>query len=473
MRILRQLSCVWPLALALTAIGCAAAEPDADRRTADLIVYGDWVLTMAPDAAPIRDGAVAIRGSDIVAVGARRDIEQRFEAAETLPGERRIVLPGLINGHGHAAMTLLRGVADDIPLQQWLEDYIFPAEVELVDADFVRTGTELACWEMIRGGTTTFVDMYYFPDAVAETVVDCGMRAVVVPSVIDQQAPDAANGEQSLAQAIDFARRWRGRHPRVVPSIGGHAIYTLKPETLSRIRDAAREAGVPVGIHLAESAFEIEMAAATYGKTPVEYFVDTGFFDNPVIGAHVVYPSETDIGLLARHGVGVIHNPTSNMKISSGVSPVAGMLAAGIPVGLGTDGAASNNDLDLWEEIRLAAFLAKVSTMEPRTLPAETVLAMATRIGAEAIGLDERIGQLTPGRAADLIQVSTADLSFVPMYSPVSHLAYVADEHDVVNVVIDGRVVMRDKQVLTIDADRVRREADAISARIRKRLIDN
>ncbi len=321
--------------------------------------------------------------------------------------------------------------------------------------------------DAFRGGTTAFVDMYYFPDAVAETVERCGLRAIVVPSVIDQKSPDAEDGAQSLAQARDFARRWADRSPRIIPSIGAHSVYTLTPDWLERVRDAAADAGVPVSIHISESPFEIEVTRENYAMTPVELLDGIGFFSNPTIAAHMVWPTESDRATLAERGVGVVHNPTSNMKISSGISPVPGMLEQGIAVGLGTDGAASNNDLDMWEEIRLAAFLHKVDTMDPKVMPAGRVLHMATAGGARAIGLGDQVGSLTVGRRADLIQVSLADLSFQPMYDVVSHLAYVADEHDVTTVIVDGRLLMREKKVLSIDEERLRRQVAEISARIR------
>ena len=465
----------WALALAvvISSAGACASDsltPTISDQNIDLIIEGDWVLTMNDGEAPLADGAVAVNNGEIIDVGPRAQIHDRYSAATTLPGDQRIVMPGLVNGHTHASMVLLRGVADDLPLREWLEKYIFPAEVRLVDADFVRVGTELACWEMIRGGTTTFVDMYYFPDTVAEVVESCGMRAIVVPGVIDQPSPDASDGKQSLAQAIAFAKRWKDRNSRITPSIGGHAIYTLKPETLRNIRDAAAQAGVPVGIHLAESAFEVSFADEAYSATPIEFLNSLDFFSNKVIGAHVVYPTESDQITLRKHGVGAIHNPTSNMKISSGIAPVTQMLANGVLVGLGTDGAASNNDLDMWEEIRLAAFLQKVATMDPESLPARTALKMATKGGAEAIGLGHQTGSITKGLRADLIQISTADLSFVPMYDPISHLAYVADEHDVTTVVIDGQMVMLDKQILTLDEEKIRREAGAWAEKIQATL---
>ncbi|NND61168.1 MAG: amidohydrolase [Gammaproteobacteria bacterium] len=451
--------------------GCAST-PGADSSAAipvDLIVYGDHVLTMA-EVGLIPDGAVAIDDGRIVAVDRATTINRKYRAARTIAGDNKVVLPGLVNGHTHAAMSLLRGIADDLALIDWLENYIFPAEVALVDADFVRVGTELACWEMIRGGTTAFVDMYYFPESVARAVEQCGLRAVIAPTVIDQRSPDASDGVQSLEVARQFAEQWQGRNPRITPCVGAHAIYSLPQQALERVRDVAAEYGTPVCIHLSESNYEVQFARDNYQSSSTELLEKIGLFDNHVIGAHVVWPSDTDIATLARQQAGVIHNPTSNMKIASGVAPIPAMLAAGVPVGLGTDGAASNNDLDMWEEIRLAAFLHKVSQMDPTVLPAMTVLEMATWRGADAIGLGGEIGRLKAGMAADLIQVDLDDLTLFPVYDIASHLAYVTDEHDVTTVIVEGRVLMQDREVLTIDESRLRREAAGFAGRIRDRL---
>ncbi len=438
----------------------------------DVIVAGDHVVTMDGDRPVLADGAVAIDDGRIVAVGPRTEIAQRYRAAETLEGRNRVVLPGLINGHAHSAMTLMRGIADDRELMDWLRNFIFPTEVRFANAEFVRIGTELACWEMIRGGTTTFVDMYYFPDAVAEAVESCGLRALIAPTVIDQKSPDAADAADSLRVAAEFVARWKGRNNRIIPVIGPHSVYTLKPAQLQAVRAKARELGVPVSIHLAESRFEIDYSKQNYSTTPVDMLERLGFFDGPTIGAHVIYPTDEEIPVLVRHKVGAIHCPTSNMKISSGVAPVAKMLAAGVAVGIGTDGAATNNDLDLWEEMRLAAFLQKVSTMDPKVVPAKTALRMATAGGAEAIGLGGEIGTLAAGRRADVIQVSLEDLHFTPLYDLVSHLVYVADEQDVASVVVDGKVLMRDHKVLTVDVERVRSEAAALAAKIRASVVE-
>lgn len=456
-------------AVTIALAGCAAAPAD-DRQAIDTLILGDYVVTMSGQGV-IRNGAVAVDDGSILAVGTASSLTASYRGEETISGDQKIVLPGLINGHTHAAMTLLRGIADDLPLMRWLQEYIFPAELQFVDADFVRTGTRLACWEMIRGGTTAFVDMYYFPDAVAETVEECGLRAIVVPGVIDQQAPDAANAEQSLAQAISFVERWTGRSERVTPAIGGHAIYTLPTERLVAVRDAATRLNAPVGIHLAETMDEDAFARANYQQSPVAYLQSIDFFRNLVIGAHVVHPDDADIATLAKQRVGAIHNPTSNMKLASGVAPVAEMIAAGVPVGLGTDGTASNNDLDMWEEIRLASLLAKVTRNDPEALPAITVLELATRRGAEAIGLGEITGSLKAGLRADLIQVSFDRASAQPLYDPLSHLVYVADQQDVVLTMVSGQILLRGRDVLTIDSDKLRDEVsayeDAIRAAIR------
>jgi 5-methylthioadenosine/S-adenosylhomocysteine deaminase len=450
----------------------AGTAEESGLPSVDLIVEGEYVVTMDADMRVVRNGAVAVEEGVIVAIGPAGDINGRYSAGERLGGEQRVVLPGLINGHSHAAMTLLRGVADDLELMTWLNDYIFPAEVAFVDAEFVRIGTELACWEMIRGGTTTFVDMYYYPDAVASVVESCGMRAYVSATVIGQRSPDAEGAEDSLAKGLEFIGRWQGRNSRITPIFGPHANYTMNEEQLRATRQAANEVGVPISIHLSESPFEVQYSKENYGTTSINFFESIDFFDGPTIGAHVVWPTDEEIPILAERRIGVIHNPTSNMKIASGISPVTEMLRAGVRVGLGTDGAASNNDLDMWEEMRLAAFLQKVDRMDPTVLSASTVLKMATSGGAEAIGLGESIGSLETGKRADLIQVAFDDVHFVPTYDVISHLVYVADEQDVASTVVDGKVLMRDGEMLTIDAARVREEATALAARIKTALTE-
>ena len=466
--------CFLILFLCVGAAGCESGEtpPEVPGDQIDLIVKGAHIVTMDAAGSVIEDGAIAIDEGIILDIGDTAEIEANYSAVETLDGNRRIVMPGLVNGHSHAAMTLLRGVADDLALMDWLQNYIFPAEVEFVDPEFVRIGTELACWEMIRGGTTTFVDMYYYPDTIAEVVASCGMRALISATVIDQRSPDAENAADSITKGNGFIERWQGKNSRITPIFGPHANYTLNAEQLKATRDAAMQYGVPISIHVSESPFELQYSQDTYGMTSIELYESIGFFEGPTIAAHVVWPTESEIAMLAANKVGVIHNPTSNMKIASGISPVTEMLEAGVLMGIGTDGAASNNDLDLWEEMRLASFLQKVDRMDPRALPATTVLRMATSGGATAIGLGDTVGSIEVGKRADLIQVAFEDVHHVPTYDIISHLVYVTDEQDVASVVVDGKVLMKEGEMLTIDTDRVTTEATALAARIQAALAE-
>jgi len=448
------------------------SQPPDDRIAADIIVAGDHVVTMDESGTILDNASVVINDSLIVAIGPSDEINAAYSAKQHIGGEHRVVMPGLINGHSHAAMTLLRGIADDLALMDWLTNYIFPAEVAFVDADFVRIGTELACWEMIRGGTTTFVDMYYYPDVIAETVESCGMRALISATVIGQRSPDAEGATDSIEKGLQFIERWKNRSDRITPIFGPHANYTLNAEQLAATRTAANEAGVAISIHMSESPFEVQYSKDTFGMTTIDFFESIGFLDGPTIGAHVVWPTEKEIRVLAERNVGVIHNPTSNMKIASGISPVTAMLDAGVNVGLGTDGAASNNDLDMWEEMRLASFLQKVEQMNSEVLPAKIVLKMATGGGATAIGLGETIGALKVGMKADLIQISFDDVHHIPTFDVVSHLVYVTDEQDVMSVIVDGKLLMHDRKMLTIETGRVASEARALAARIQNALAE-
>jgi len=312
--------------------------------------------------------------------------------------------------------------------------------------------------------------MYYYADITAQVVESCGMRALISATVIDQRSPDAKNAEDSINKGLAFIERWKGKNSRITPTFGPHSNYTLNLDQLRAVRDAAIDEGVAINIHMSESPYEVQHARESYGTTSIELFDSIGLFDVPTIGAHVVWPTEAEIQLLAARKVGVIHNPTSNMKTAAGIAPVTKMLQAGIHVGLGTDGAASNNDLDMWEEMRLAALLQKVTRMDPQVMPARAVLTMATLGGAQAIGLSDSIGSLTVGKRADIIQVSFDDVHFIPTYDVISQLIYVADEQDVTSVVVDGKVLMKDKEILTIDTARVRKEATALAARIKNRL---
>jgi len=430
---------------------CASVSEDLSNINADVIVEGDWLVTMQPGQAVIGDGAVAVKNGLIVAAGPRQRIATAFRARRTIDGEGRVLLPGLVNAHTHAAMTLFRGFADDKALMDWLENYIFPAENAFVNDEFVRVGTTLACWEMIRSGTTTFVDMYFYTDVIAEIVDQCGLRAVIAPSIMDHPFPGSNGWQESFDIAVDFIKRWQG-HERIVPAFGPHAPYTVSAEHLREVAVKARELHVPVTIHLAETKDEFAKIQSKYKLTPVQLLDEQGLLGPNLIAAHVIWADPADIALLAAREVGVIHNPTSNLKLASGIAPVPAMLDAGIAVGLGTDGAASNNDLDLWEEIRLAALIHKAHNSDPKVIPALSALRMATSSGAKAIGLGDEIGVLSVGRKADMIQLSLKNRPHtIPIFNIISHLVYSAKSSDVVTVMVDGKVLMENGQIATID----------------------
>ncbi|MEM1113220.1 MAG: amidohydrolase family protein, partial [Pseudomonadota bacterium] len=416
------------------------------------------------------DGAVVISKTEIVAVGSREQIDQQYIAPKSVPGKGRVLLPGLVNGHTHTSMTLFRGMVDDLDLMTWLNNYVFPMEGRFVTPDFVRAGTTLACWEMIRGGTTTFVDMYFYPDEIAGVVERCGLRAVVAAPHIDYPSPGFKGWDDSFAAARDFVGRWQGKHPRITPAFAPHAPYTVSPEHLKATVEAAASSGSLISMHLAEAPAESAYIEENFSTTPVQHVAGLGMYDQQLIAAHMVQLSPADIALTAKSGVGAIHNPTSNMKLGAGISPVPAMLAAGVNVGLGTDGAASNNDLDMWEEVRMAALLHKVKAGDPTALPATTALAMATRIGAAAIRHGDRIGQLKPGMQADMIQVDFSATGRQPVYDITSHLVYTLDANDVVTTIVAGQLLMNEREVLTIDESTLRKDVAAASARVRDAL---
>ena len=444
------------LGMAAGISGCASA---AEKVEVDLIVSGAYVITMDEARPVIANGAVAIDEGVILAVGAQSDIAAGYSAAREIDGANRALLPGLINGHGHAAMVLFRGMADDLDLMTWLQNYIFPMEGRFVDPEFVRIGVQLACWEMIRGGTTTFVDMYFYPEVSSAVVEECGLRAIIGAPSIDFPSPGFKGWEDSFAASIDYVKRWTGRNSRITPAFAPHSAYTITPDHLTQLLASARELDAPVLTHIAEDKSELPILQERYGKTPVVHFADMGFLDHKLIAAHMVWPSPDEISMLARDGVGAIHNPTSNMKTAAGISPVPELLAAGVHVGLGTDGAASNNNLDMWGEIRLAALIHKGFRGDATVMPAPVVLRMATAGGAKAIGLGDTIGALVPGLRADMIQVSLESPGLAPLYDIISHLVYVVNSRDVVTTIVDGRILMQDGEVLTLDAATVRAAA--------------
>ena len=449
-------------AVVLVAVLFAQSGP----RGISLIVTNAIVVTMNPDGAVIQQGAVAVDGADIVAVGPAMDVTTRFRAKETIDAAGQIVLPGLVNTHTHAPMVLYRGLADDLALSEWLEKYIFPAEAKTVSPEFVRAGTRLAALEMIESGTTTYADMYYFEEEIAKETKAAGLRGVLGQTVIRFPVADAKAPADSLARADRFIAAYKG-DPLITPAVAPHAIYTLDAETLRAARDLSRRHNVPTLIHLAETREEAQNAEAQFKQSPVRYLDGLGFLGPGVLAAHGVWVSEPDIALLTMRGVGVSHNPESNMKLASGTAPVPAYLRADAAIGLGTDGAASNNDLDMFEAMRMASLLHKLQSADPRAVSARVALEMATIRGARALGMAAQIGSLEPGKRADLIAVDVSGARQTPMYDPVSHLVYVARGNDVRTTIVNGKVLMRDRRVLTLNTADVLRDARGWADKVR------
>jgi 5-methylthioadenosine/S-adenosylhomocysteine deaminase len=428
-------------------------------KDADLIVSGGMVVTMDAGRAVYEDGSVAVRGDRIVAVGPRAEIEGRYQAAERIDARGRLVLPGFINGHTHVPMTLFRGLRDDVTLSDWLYKYIFPAEAKNVNEEFVRWGTRLAAAEQIRAGVTTFADMYYFEDAIAEETKAAGMRAVLGETFIDFPAPDNKSEAEMLNYTEKFLKRWQGDgliHAAAAP----HSIYTCSRKTLEDAAALARKYHAPILIHVAEMKKERDDSEKQNGMSPVAYLEKIGVLGGDVVAAHCIFVDETDRKLLAERQVGCVHNPSSNMMIASGVAPVPEERAAGVAVGLGTDGpAGSNNDLDLMEEIDLAAKLAKIAKMDPTALSAKAAVEMATIDGARALHMEKEVGSLEAGKKADLILISLNEPNAVPMYDVYAQIAYALKGSDVETVVIGGKVVMRGRKLLTVDEAKVLEKA--------------
>ncbi|MGD0401741.1 MAG: amidohydrolase [Candidatus Acidiferrales bacterium] len=435
------------------------------KEKVDLLVTGGTVVTMDGQRRVIEDGAVAIRGDSIVAVGPRAEIESRFEAAQTIDAHGALVMPGLINGHAHAAMSLFRGLADDLALDEWLQKYIFPAEARNVTPDFVEWGTKLGVLEMLRGGITTYADMYYFEDVVARVTKDAGMRGVLGETIIDFPAPDNKTPGDAFTHTQKYLDRWKG-DPLIVAAVAPHSIYTCSEKTLQDAAALARRNNAPILIHIAEARFELEQSRAKHGATPVAYLERAGILGPDVIGAHCIWVDQADIATLAHFNVGCINNPSSNMKTAAGVMPVPEMLAAGEPIGLATDGAASNNNQDMFEEMDLAAKLQKIARMDPRALPEKQVVEMATISGARALHLEKIIGSLEAGKKADLIVVEIDAPHATPMYDVYSELVYALKASDVRTVVIAGKIVMKDREMLTLDEKEILTKAQEYKKKI-------
>jgi 5-methylthioadenosine/S-adenosylhomocysteine deaminase len=429
---------------------CLQAQT-AKKEKVDLLITGGTIVTMDGERRVLEDATIAVKGDAIVAVGPRGEVEGKYFATQTVSAKGKLVLPGFINGHTHGAMTLFRGLHDDVTLDEWLRKYIFPAEAKNVTEEFVRWGTRLAAAEQIRGGVTTFADMYYFEDAVAEETKAAGMRGVLGETFIDFPAPDNKSNAAMLEYTEKFLKHWQG-DPLIHAAPAPHSIYTCSQKTLQDAASLARKYNAPILIHVAEMKKELEDSRAQNGMTPVQYLDKIGILGPDVVAAHCIFVDETDRKILAERKVGCVHNPSSNMMLASGVSPVPEMRGAGVAVGLGTDGpAGSNNDLDLMEEMDLAAKLAKITKSDPLALNAKAVVEMATIDGARALHMEKEIGSLEVGKKADLILIGLDAPNAVPMYEAYAQLAYALKGSDVETVVIGGRIVMRDRKLLTVD----------------------
>jgi 5-methylthioadenosine/S-adenosylhomocysteine deaminase len=442
------------------------AQTATERRLMDIAIVGGTVVTMDKDRRVIENGAVVLRGEKIAWVGKRSEMPARMRAAQTVDATGKVVIPGLVNTHTHVPMALFRGIADDMDLQEWLTKFIFPAEAKNVDEAFVRAGTRLGLAEMIKGGTTTYCDMYYFEDAIAGETKKAGMRAVLGETVIDFPAPDNKTWQEGIRYSERFIRKWQN-DPLITPAIAPHAPYTVSQEHLLEARAVSDRLKAPLVIHLAEANSETDFIQQKHqGQRPIGFVEKIGFFNDRTIAAHVIQANDAELDLLKKHNVGVAHNPQSNMKLAAGTAPVPVMLRKNINVGLGTDGAASNNDLSMWEEMDTAAKLHKLVSGNPKMLSAEEAFAMATIGGARALHMGDRIGSIEEGKLADIAIVGLDEMHQTPLYNIYSHLVYATKASDVRTVIIHGRIVMRDRRLLTLYESAIKRDANTYRQKI-------
>ena len=445
----------------------AAAQNRQER--VDLLVLGGTIVTMDSARQVIDDGGIAVRAGRIVAIGSRAQIEARYTSRQRVNATGKLITPGLINGHTHIPMVLFRGLADDLDLQEWLTKYIFPAEAKNVTEDFVRVGARLGLAEMIRGGTTTYCDMYYFEDAIAEETSKAGVRGVLGETVIDFPVADNKTNAEAMTYVEKFVSRWKG-NDLIVPAIAPHAPYTVSEDHLKAVRAFSDRTGAAIVTHVSETKRELDDSIKAKGASPVAYLERIGFLSERVIAAHMVWPQGSDIEILKKRRVGVVHNPQSNMKLASGVAPIPKMMEQGVLLGLGTDGAASNNDLNMWEEMDTVAKLHKVFSGDPKVISAQQAFELATIRGAQALHLEKEIGSLEVGKRADLLLIERDSLNQIPLYNIYSDLVYATKASDVEGVIINGRVVMQNRRLLTLDEVSIKRDARTYRERIIKSL---
>jgi 5-methylthioadenosine/S-adenosylhomocysteine deaminase len=445
-------------------------------KKADYLLINAHILSMDPDFNSYPQGALAVTGDQIAGIGQMEQLQKEFTPGEVIDCQGKVLMPGLVNAHTHVPMNLLRGLGDDLRLDVWLLGYIMPVEREYVDPDFVRLGTSLACAELIRSGVTSFADMYYFEDQVAEAAAEAGLRGVCCQTILKFPSPDADSYEESLAASEKMILKWKD-HPLITPAVAPHAAYTATVDILGSATELALKYDVPLHIHIAETAQEVEDSLEQYDIPVVPYLEQFDIFKAKVIAAHCVHIDDREMHTLARYGVGVAHNPTSNLKLSSGIAPVSSMLDHNINVGIGTDGVSSNNDLDMFEELRLTALLAKGSSGDPTVVPARRAINMATRMGAQAIHLGDQVGSLEIGKKADLILVDIDTLHNSPHYrndpnSVYAQLVYAAKSTDVTDVMVNGSWLMRSRELLTIDVDELLPRAQELARKIDRFLIE-
>lgn len=441
-----------------------------ERETLDLLIRGGALLTMSHDVKVIVDPVIGIRNGTILFVREKKNDSVHYHARKTIDASGSVLIPGLINTHTHLPMVAFRGMADDLTLMDWLHNHIFPVEAQFVNREMVYHSSMLSIAEMILSGTTTFCDGYFFEDGIAEAAIDAGMRGMPCQGFTDFPTADIPEPSQRGAAAEAFIRKWSGASPLIRPALFCHAPYTCSPETLSMIKKIARDFDVPFLIHLAETQGEVADIENRYGKTPARHLHSLDLLDDRTIAVHCVWLDEEEIDILADHGVKVSHTPESNMKLAAGTAPVPAMLERGITVGLGTDGCASNNDLDLILEMGTAARIHKVASMDPTVMDAQTVVKMATIEGAKVLGLDDEIGSIEAGKRADITIIDMDKPHLTPIYDEYSHIVYAAGGSDVKTVIIDGRIVMEDRRLLTIDEEEVMARGREIAEIIKKGL---
>lgn len=433
----------------------------------DYIIHGDYVLPMDEKLTVIMDGAIAVKGKEVADTGRFGEISKKYSAAEIIGGKGRVVFPGLINTHTHAAMVYFRGIADDLPLKEWLEGHIWPAEGKWLSPEFVSDAVGLACLEMLKAGITTYNDMYFFEDAAGTVTKNMGMRAVLGVGILDFPTKAARTIDEYFNKAEVFIRDWKGDE-LITPCIAPHALYTCGPETLKRARAVADKYDIPIHIHLSETKWEVNEIKLRYGRTPVEHLDSLGFLDERVLAAHCVWPTEKEVEILAERKVGISHCIESNLKLASGVAPVTQMLKAGVKVTFGTDGAASNNDLNILSEMSTAAKLHKAVSDDPTALDAKTALLMATRWGAEVLGIGKITGSIEKGKAADIVVADLRKPHLVPIYDIYSHIVYAMRSADVEMVMVDGKIAVNDGVLRSADESEILNRAVMWQERIKR-----